>query len=241
LPEELAQLKNLKEISLNFCKLKELPIVITKLKSLIQLKLNFNYLTTLPDSIRNLTSLEGLSLINNKFTELPKELNLLPSLNYLNLEYNPLPRKYLRTFRGESLRIILTSDNLKNEVDIENILIKAIEHKLFSVFKTLIISGILNNINEDTTKKIILKAFEKGDLSFVRYLLKKGFTSVFKEGELKKFIIDKKSSLRKSLASYTNPTYTKTQYVIPIVHYFLTNLNVARNQIKDLLAKLGIE
>lgn len=236
LPEELAQLENLEGISLNFCKLKELPIAITKFRSLEALRLNTNYLTTLPDSIKNLTSLKVLSLNNNKFTKLPEELKLLPSLNYIDLQYNPLPRKFLRTFKGASIRIMLMSDSLKNVVDIENALIEAIEQDLSNVFTALINSGILNNINEAITKKIVLKAFKKGDLFLVRYLLKKGFALLFKEGELNKFIIDKNASLRKALAS----CFVGDYHAIPIVRYFLTNLNVSRDQIKDLLTKLGI-
>jgi len=238
-PEELAQLENLTEISLNFCNLKELPLAITKFRLLKRLRLNSNSLATLPDSLRNMTSLEFLTLNNNKFIELPNVLLLLPSLNYLDLEYNPLPRKYLRTFEGASLRIMLTSDSLKNEVDIENVLIKAIEQDLSDVFTALIDSGILNNVDEAIVRKIVLKVFEEGNLYLVRFLLKKGLLLLFKEGELNKFILDKNSSLRKSFNSLSKSLLK--HYAIPVVRYFITNLNVPRDQIKDLITKLGIE
>jgi Leucine-rich repeat (LRR) protein len=128
-PEELTQLKNLKIINLSNCKLKELPPFITKLRSLQKLTLNMNYLTTLPNSIKNLTSLEILRVNNNKLTKLPSEaLILLPSLEYLELEYNPLPRMFLRPLRGENIRKILMSENLKNEADIEKEMIDSFFH-----------------------------------------------------------------------------------------------------------------
>ncbi len=239
-PEELAQLKNLKIINLSNCKLKELPPFITKLRSLQKLTLNMNYLTTLPNSIKNLTSLEILRVNNNKLTKLPSEaLILLPSLEYLELEYNPLPRMFLRPLRGENIRKILMSENLKNEADIEKEMIDAIENNLLEVFTHLINSGICNNVDEAIIKKIVIKAFEKGDLFLVRFLLRKGFARFFTERELKKFIEDKSTQLRKSLVSSSD--YDKTSYAIPIVRYFENKVHVSKDLIDELLTEIGKE
>ena len=107
----------------------------------------------------------------------------------------------------------------------------------YNVFRALIGSGILRNVNEAVKKKIVLKTFEKGNLDFVRYIQKNGFLNLFKEGELKNYIMDENSSLRKSLGS----TIYNRRKAISIVRTMLSNSHISKSEIKDLCTELGIE
>ncbi|XP_052830852.1 leucine-rich repeat-containing protein 40, partial [Octopus bimaculoides] len=86
LPEEISQLKNLREI-----KFSTIPPVIYTLSKLEILFINGNKLTEVDvDSLQKLPILTTLNLQNNNLTQIPPELALCPKLACLQLEGNAL-------------------------------------------------------------------------------------------------------------------------------------------------------
>jgi hypothetical protein len=90
LPKCIGNLKNLKELHLQFNRISELPSGIGNLKKLVVLKAGGNNLRTLPKEIGDLTQLEMLTLWNNNITELPEEIVNLKSLKGIDLSGNPI-------------------------------------------------------------------------------------------------------------------------------------------------------
>jgi|GEM_PF-1278047 hypothetical protein len=101
LPEEVAQLPNLHQMSLTMNMIDrntgawvegELACILLflgRLNSLKILSLNHDKLEALPSEIGGLENLEQLTLHDNRLTELPEELALLQNLKYLDLGANP--------------------------------------------------------------------------------------------------------------------------------------------------------
>ena len=85
LPKEIANLTNLRKLSLSKSILTKIPKEIGKLTNLEELWLNYNFLSTLPKEIGNLSNLKTLSLYNNNWIEIPKEIGYLPKLETLLL------------------------------------------------------------------------------------------------------------------------------------------------------------
>jgi len=91
LPESIGELKELKELNVEGCKLKELPESIGNLDMLIFLNIRNNYsLVSLPESLGNLKSLEKLDLSNNMIDSLPNSMGNLKNLRKLKLSHNYL-------------------------------------------------------------------------------------------------------------------------------------------------------
>ena len=93
IPEELALLKNLKQIRLQNCKLKTLPMSMLSLASLQSLDFNNNSLTSFYDGQVTrqdieLPNLSYLSLNGNQLTQIPSILKYLPKLQQLHLHMN---------------------------------------------------------------------------------------------------------------------------------------------------------
>ena len=84
----ISQLKNLEELSLTECGLRELPPEIGALSNLRVLRLGFNELKTLPAEIGQLTELRELRLEGNQLSSLPPELASLEKLEVLGLSGN---------------------------------------------------------------------------------------------------------------------------------------------------------
>jgi internalin A len=89
-PEEIAQLTDLRSLSLNNNQLTSLPNAITQLTNLQTLDLSFNQLTSLTEGIAHLTNLQGLRLNNNQLTNLPKGIGQLTNLQGFYLGINQL-------------------------------------------------------------------------------------------------------------------------------------------------------
>jgi internalin A len=90
IPDYLAQLSQLKELSFHGNKLSTLPEWLGQLSQLHKLYLGTNQLTDLPESLGNLSQLHVLYLFDNQLTELPELLGQLSQIRILNLEKNKL-------------------------------------------------------------------------------------------------------------------------------------------------------
>ncbi len=86
----IKECKNLKLLSLHYCKLATLPEHITKLTNLKELNLSENNLTTLPESFGQLINLESLNISLNKLISLPKSFGQLSNLKRLDIFGNNL-------------------------------------------------------------------------------------------------------------------------------------------------------
>jgi hypothetical protein len=80
LPEDIGNLENLEELSLEHNQIQELPKSIGKLKKLRKLQLTDNNLTTLPAEFGDLTNLEELKIEANILTGWPSSMSKLTSL-----------------------------------------------------------------------------------------------------------------------------------------------------------------
>eukprot|EP00898_Chlorokybus_atmophyticus_P005213 jgi/Chlat1/5693/Chrsp38S05540 len=92
LPEELADLKTLRVLRLNYNRLQRMPAggVLAALPKLQVLELSGNHITELSDEVALLTGLRELDLSGNKLTQMPEAITALENLTSLNLENNQL-------------------------------------------------------------------------------------------------------------------------------------------------------
>ncbi|GAY68183.1 hypothetical protein CUMW_262150 [Citrus unshiu] len=117
LPDELGNLKALKQLIVHGTAIREVPESLSQLLQLVELDLSSNNLQRIPESLGRLSSLESLVLSNYNLERLPESLNQLSSLKYLRLFENSLEGipEYLRSLPSK-----LTSLNLS--VDLRNCL-----------------------------------------------------------------------------------------------------------------------
>jgi len=87
---QLKLFKNLKELSIHFTELSQLPPEIKGLTQLQKLDLYGNKLTSLPSEIGGLTQLQTFRLSGNLLTSLPPEIGELSQLQVLGLSHNQL-------------------------------------------------------------------------------------------------------------------------------------------------------
>ncbi|XP_024529529.1 uncharacterized protein LOC9651494 isoform X2 [Selaginella moellendorffii] len=90
LPAEIANLQELRRLSVCHFSISYLPPEIGSLHSLQELDLSFNKLKLLPKEISGLTSLKSLKLSNNKLGELPSSISTMLSLATLDVGHNRL-------------------------------------------------------------------------------------------------------------------------------------------------------
>ena len=102
LPQNIASLKNLKEIYLNNNNMHEFPAEILQLKHLVRIDMQNNLITKLPENISNLTNLEILNLANNSLTSLPEGITQLTKLNSLILINN----KFTTTEKQKTINML---------------------------------------------------------------------------------------------------------------------------------------
>ena len=113
-----AQMGNqVKELYLNYCKIKEIPITIAALKGLEILHLKGNNLYTLPKEISTLKKLKVLDLSNednyvrtNRIESLPSTIGQLSQLETLNLRANnltSLPKEFAQLQNLKTLNLSL--------------------------------------------------------------------------------------------------------------------------------------
>jgi Leucine-rich repeat (LRR) protein len=120
LPDELAQLRNLEYLSLQWNSFAEIPPVVFKLTSLRGLAIigqdpmyldmdaydTVGWLSRIPPEIKLLQNLESLDLSTNYISAIPGELSELPKLEYLSLWGNSL-------YRPDSLKAVGKMPQLK--------------------------------------------------------------------------------------------------------------------------------
>jgi len=90
LPNAIKHLTHLKNLTLRYNQLTEIPVWIESLCVLESLNLNVNNLNKLPKTIGSLSHLKELLLWKNELQDLPNSICLLQSLKYLNLRLNQL-------------------------------------------------------------------------------------------------------------------------------------------------------
>ncbi|BAO75948.1 leucine-rich repeat domain-containing protein [Winogradskyella sp. PG-2] len=137
LRDELTYCINLREITANACKIKELPINIGNLKKLKKLNLGANRIELIPESIGELSELDYLSLGTNDIFYLPESISNLRELYSISLELNrfrAFPREVLKL---RNLRYLdLHNNNFKDvpiEVaDLPNLTRVYVDHELIS-------------------------------------------------------------------------------------------------------------
>lgn len=99
LPEQLGQLKRLKELKLDYHRLAQLPEVVCQLAGLETLDLFFGQLHSLPASLAQLTQLKHLDLRQNRLMAVPEVLWKMPQLQTLQLEGNLLNPEQVNALR----------------------------------------------------------------------------------------------------------------------------------------------
>jgi len=90
LPNAIKNLTNLKNLTLRYNQLTEIPDWIESLYVLESLNLNVNNINKLPKTIGHLSRLKELLLWKNELQDLPNSICSLQSLKYLNLRLNQL-------------------------------------------------------------------------------------------------------------------------------------------------------
>jgi internalin A len=90
LPESISQLQNLKYLDLSYNQLNTLPESISQLQNLTDLDLGLNQLDLVPESIAKLQNLTYLDLRDNQLSTLPESISQLQNLTSLNLIGNQL-------------------------------------------------------------------------------------------------------------------------------------------------------
>ena len=85
LPESLAELTQLRSLSVRYNNLTALPESLSQLAQLRSLQLGNNELTALPKSLGHLSELQTLDLSSNKLTSIPDWVRELPQLHSLHL------------------------------------------------------------------------------------------------------------------------------------------------------------
>uniref|UniRef100_H3AI40 Leucine rich repeat containing 10B n=2 Tax=Latimeria chalumnae TaxID=7897 RepID=H3AI40_LATCH len=90
LPDEFAELVNLRILALDFNKFEEVPRVVCQMDNLTRLYLGSNRLMTIPAEFRNLQNLRCLWMENNYFRKFPKQLIDLGNLKSLQIGDNRL-------------------------------------------------------------------------------------------------------------------------------------------------------
>ena len=115
LPEELSQLKTIKNVWIDDNKLTLIPNCIYDMDNLENLRLSGNKITVIDDKVQNLLQLETFVIDGNKLTNLPDALTKLANLKILNVRGNLLksiPKKINAMSSLESLHI--SSNQIKN-------------------------------------------------------------------------------------------------------------------------------
>ncbi|XP_020084759.1 disease resistance protein RGA2-like [Ananas comosus] len=84
------QLRNIRLLIINYCKIKELPENISNLKHLRYLDISYNGIQMLPESLGRLYNLQVLAAYGNDFEGFPKEFTKLANLLKLYIEEHKL-------------------------------------------------------------------------------------------------------------------------------------------------------
>lgn len=90
LPEDICNLKQLKQLNLECNKIQTIPDSLANLKKLEMFNMSNNIISSLPQSFMHLRNLKQIYLSNNKFKEFPKQLLGLQNLDVVDLSKNKI-------------------------------------------------------------------------------------------------------------------------------------------------------
>ncbi|QCY69896.1 hypothetical protein FHG64_11070 [Antarcticibacterium flavum] len=116
IPAEIGELVNLEELNLKRNKIEKLPDEISSLTSLTKFYINHNHLGMLPAEIGNLKNLQELHLHRNLLKYLPASFSNLKALELVHLEENDLKKLPEDFGKLSSLEILDLSKNLLQEL-----------------------------------------------------------------------------------------------------------------------------
>ena len=112
LPDELAELRSLKVVRLNYNKLEHLPKVLTRLKRMTRLEMGGCLLREVDETVGSLPgSLRDLDLSGNRIQTVHPAMAELRKLTYLNLENNMLVGLPEEMGEMENLSVLDLSNN----------------------------------------------------------------------------------------------------------------------------------
>ena len=112
LPDELAELRNLRNIRLNYNKFEHIPKVLTKLKRLTKLELGGNLLRDVDYAVGDLpAALRDLDISGNRVQTVHPAMAKCVKLTYLNLENNLLVTLPEEMGEMENLSVLDLSNN----------------------------------------------------------------------------------------------------------------------------------
>lgn len=121
LPKEIGKFQNLKGLSLQNNRIKELSEEIGALNKLQELIISDNQLQQLPSCIAHLHNLKMLFVDNNKLIALPEEMGQLEKLTNLYLGNNQLEKLPYSIKKLVNLKILDIKNNLLNNEQINQI------------------------------------------------------------------------------------------------------------------------
>lgn len=90
LPDELAELRTLKNLKLNYNKFKKIPEVLISLPRLTNLELGGNLITEVDETVSQLPAVKELDLSGNQISTVDSSIASQSTLTYLNFENNVL-------------------------------------------------------------------------------------------------------------------------------------------------------
>lgn len=106
IPEEIGNLFNLHNLSLDYNRIKEIPSQVSNLIGLQVLSLSSNQINIVPYELFNLTNLKSLSLKFNKITEIPSQISNLVNLEVLYLAGNNIINIFSKICNLTNLEIL---------------------------------------------------------------------------------------------------------------------------------------
>ncbi|MGB6269874.1 MAG: hypothetical protein WBF67_12785 [Olleya sp.] len=135
--EELSLCTNLKDITANASRIKDLPDGIGKLKNLKKLNLAANKIEIIPESIGELDQLVDLSLGTNDISKLPESISKLDKLYSLSLELNRFKEFPFEVLGLKYLRYLNLHNNSFKEIpldvsDLTNLIRVYVDHEIIS-------------------------------------------------------------------------------------------------------------
>jgi Leucine-rich repeat (LRR) protein len=155
LPEEIKELKNLKELELSRCDLKKIPTQVMSILSIEVLICWENEITHLPHQISKLKNLRELNLSKNKLKNIPLSIGKLSNLRKLSI------------FDNKIKKIPETIGNMKSleEIDLYSNKIKVIPKEIWKLSNLKEFSLGSNQIQEISKEIMTLKKLERLSLS----------------------------------------------------------------------------
>ena len=121
LPDNIGELKELRDLDLEENALSELPLEITKLKNLVNLDVQSNNISSLPEGMSKMKSLKHLTLSGNPLKSMPADLELFPTLEILELNSNVVLSFDPVTFEEKESKVMMALDWDKTFIQLSNV------------------------------------------------------------------------------------------------------------------------